>query len=110
FGAIGETVPQARPGVPVGHEPPRIDWIGRPEQTNVRLNNPGLHGVDDIRDLWNQQKPFALAPELKSFFLQRLKAGLEEYDMRDGKADWTPASLSANANVFLDDFLLFDVT
>ena len=29
--------------------------------------------------------------------------------MRDGKADWTPAALAANANVFLDDFLLFDV-
>jgi len=30
--------------------------------------------------------------------------------MRDGKADWTPAALAANANVFLDDFLLFDVS
>ena len=29
--------------------------------------------------------------------------------MRDGKADWTPEALAANANVFLDDFLLFDV-
>ena len=29
--------------------------------------------------------------------------------MRDGKADWTPAALAANANIFLDDFLLFDV-
>ncbi len=30
--------------------------------------------------------------------------------MRDGKADWTPAALAASANVFLDDFLLFDVS
>jgi hypothetical protein len=29
--------------------------------------------------------------------------------MRDGKADWAPEALAANANVFLDDFLLFDV-
>ena len=29
--------------------------------------------------------------------------------MHDGKADWTPEALAANANVFLDDFLLFDV-
>src|SRR5262249_11424269 len=28
----------------------------------------------------------------------------------DGKTDWTPETLAANANVFLDDFLLFDVT
>jgi hypothetical protein len=29
--------------------------------------------------------------------------------MRDGRADWTPEALAANANVFVDDFLLFDV-
>ena len=29
--------------------------------------------------------------------------------MRDGKQDWTPSALAANANMFLDDFLLFDV-
>ena len=30
--------------------------------------------------------------------------------MRDGKADWTPEALAAVANVYLDDFLLFDVS
>jgi Polyketide cyclase / dehydrase and lipid transport/Domain of unknown function (DUF4331) len=110
FGAIGETVPQPRPGVPVGQEPPRIDWVGRPEQTNVRLNNPGVRHAVDLRDLWNQQTPFAIAEEVKPLFLQRLKESFENYDMRDGKADWTPAALAANANVFLDDFLLFDVS
>jgi hypothetical protein len=29
--------------------------------------------------------------------------------MRDGTADWAPEALAANANVFLDDFMLFDV-
>ena len=29
--------------------------------------------------------------------------------MLDGTTDWTPDALAANANVFLDDFLLFDV-
>jgi hypothetical protein len=29
--------------------------------------------------------------------------------MLDGMADWAPEALAANANVFLDDFLLFDV-
>jgi hypothetical protein len=43
-------------------------------------------------------------------FLQRLKDSLAKWDMRDGKADWTPPALAANANMFLDDFLLFDVT
>ena len=108
FGVIAETIPTEPPGR-IGHPPARIDWIGRPEQTNVRLNNPALFGVDDIRDLWNQQTPFAISKELQPLFLQRLKLSFTDWDMRDGKADWTPAALAANANVFLDDFLLFDV-
>jgi Tetratricopeptide repeat len=93
----------------IGHPVARIDWIGRPEQTNVRLNNPGLSDADDIRDLWNQQKPFEISKELQPLFLQRLKDSFADWDMRDGKADWKPEALAANANVFLDDFLLFDV-
>ena len=109
FGAIAETIPpQQRTRI----VPPiaRIDWVGRPEQTNVRLNNPGLSGIDDLRDLWNQQTPFAIPKELQPMFLKRLKDSFTEWDMRDGKADWTPDALAANANVFLDDFLLFDVS
>jgi Polyketide cyclase / dehydrase and lipid transport/Domain of unknown function (DUF4331) len=109
FGTIAETVPVPQPAGRIGHPPARIDWIGRPEQTNVRLNNPGLSGVDDIRDLWNQQTPFAISKALQPLFLQRLKDSFTDWDMRDGKADWTPEALAANANVFLDDFMLFDV-
>jgi hypothetical protein len=29
--------------------------------------------------------------------------------MKDGKADWSAEALATNANVFLDDFLLFDL-
>ena len=109
FGAIAETVPARQPVGRIGHPVARIDWVGRPEQTNVRLNNPGLLGVDDIRDLWNQQTPFAISKELQPLFLQRLKDSFADWDMRDGEADWAPEALAANANVFLDDFLLFDV-
>src|SRR5499427_622976 len=108
FGAIAETIPpqqRNRIAPPI----PRIDWVGRPEQTNVRLNNPALSGIVDLRDLWNQQTPFAIPEELKLMFLKRLKDSFAEWDMRDGKADWMPEALAANANVFLDDFLLFDV-
>jgi polyketide cyclase/dehydrase/lipid transport protein/uncharacterized protein DUF4331 len=108
FGAIGETIPLPQPGL-VSHPVARIDWVGRPEQTNIRLSNPGLHGAEDLRDLWNQQKPFEIAKELQPMFLQRLKDSFADWDLRDGKADWTPEALAANANVFLDDFLLFDV-
>jgi hypothetical protein len=109
FGAIAETVPVPQPRAPVTHPVARIDWVGRPEQTNIRLSNPALSGADDLRDLWNQQTPFAIDHALRPLFLQRLKDSFADWDMRDGKADWTPEALGANANVFLDDFLLFDV-
>ncbi|MGV7212547.1 DUF4331 family protein [Bradyrhizobium sp. UFLA05-112] len=108
FGAIAETIPpqqRTRIAPPIA----RVDWVGRPEQTNVRLNNPALSGIDDIRDLWNQQTPFAIPEELQPMFLKRLKDSFANWDMKDGKTDWTPDALAANANVFLDDYLLFDV-
>ncbi len=109
FGAIAETVPISQQRTLLGPAVLRIDWIGRPEQTNMRLNNPAMSGIDDLRDLWNQQTPFAIPKELKPLFRQRLQDSLATWDRLDGKADWTPDALAANANVFLDDFLLFDV-
>jgi hypothetical protein len=110
FGVIAETsaIPQSRSLI--GHEPPRFDWVGRPEQTNMRLNNPAMEGADDVRDLWNQMTPFALAEEFQPIFRKRLLDSLTNWDMRDGKADWTPEALTAVINVYLDDFLLFDVS
>jgi hypothetical protein len=110
FGVIAETSPLPGRASPIGHEPSRFDWVGRPEQTNMRLNNPAMAGTDDLRDLWNQQTPFAIGEELQPLFHKRLVDSLTNWDMRDGKADWTPAELTAAANVYLDDFLLFDVS
>lgn len=109
FGVVAETGPLPGYRSIIGSPPPRFDWVGRPEQTNMRLNNGALKEVDDLRDLWNQQTPFAIAEEFKPTFRKRLTDSLAEFDMRDGKAQWTPAALAASANVFLDDFLLFDV-
>jgi hypothetical protein len=110
FAVIAETTPLPRAGGALGNPPPRFDWVGRPEQTNMRLDNPGMAGTEDLRDLWNQQTPFAIGDAVRPLFLQRLKDSLASWDMRDGKADWTPPALAANANMFLDDHLLFDVT
>jgi Polyketide cyclase / dehydrase and lipid transport/Domain of unknown function (DUF4331) len=109
FGVVAETTPVPGGRGFVGHPAVRFDWVGRTEQTNVRLNNAGLKGADDVRDLWNQQTPFAIAPEFAPVFRQRLVDSLRQYDLRDGKEDWSPAQLAASANVFLDDFLLIDV-
>src|SRR5271166_6085908 len=110
FGVIAETTPLPSPSSLVGHEPPRYDWIGKPEQTNMRLNNAAMAGTEDLRDLWNQQTPFAIDEDVRPLFHKRLSDSLTNWDMRDGRADWTPAALIASANVFLDDFLLFDVS
>jgi hypothetical protein len=110
FGVIAETKPLPRASSYIGHEPPRIDWVGRPEQTNFRLNNPALAGTDDLRDLWNQQTPFAISEKFRPLFHRRLLDSLANWDMRDGKVDWLPAELEAGANVFVDDFLLIDVS
>lgn len=109
FGAIAETVPISQRRGLLGPAVLRIDWVGRPEQTNIRLHNPAMAGIDDLRDLWNQQTPFAIPQELQPLFLKRLQGSLTTWDMLDGQADWTPEALAANARVFLDDFLLFDV-
>ena len=109
FGVIAETTPLPRYMSVIGSPPPRFDWVGRPEQTNMRLNNGKLKGADDLRDLWNQQSPFAIAEEFKPVFRKRLVDSLAEWDMRDGKAQWSAAELAAGASVFLDDFLLIDV-
>jgi hypothetical protein len=110
FGVIAETSAIPQPRSLIGHEPPRFDWVGRPEQTNMRLNNPAMAGAEDVRDLWNQQTPFALAEDIRPLFRKRLLDSLTNWDMRDGKADWISADLDAVINVYLDDFLLFDVS
>jgi len=108
FGVIAETIPFGAPN-PINKLLPRIDWVGRPEQTNMRLYNAGMEGGDDLRDLWNQQTPFAIDDEWRPMFLQRLKDSLHNFDMRDGKEDWPPDALAAVSEVFLDDFLVLDV-
>jgi Polyketide cyclase / dehydrase and lipid transport/Domain of unknown function (DUF4331) len=110
FGVIAETTPLPGRASPIGVNPPRYDWVARPEQTNMRLNNPGIEGTDDLRDLWNQQTPFAISEELKPVFHQKLVESLTNWDMRDGKADWSTRALHVAANVYLDDFMLIDVS
>src|SRR4029453_5388179 len=86
FGAMAETVPTP--------------------QQRALLSHTGARA---LRAPWNKTQPLALPQALPPLFLQRLKASFADWDLRDGKADWTAEALVANANVFLDDFLLFDV-
>ena len=110
FGVIAETTPVPQPSGFIAQFPTRFDWIGKPEQTNVRLNNGALKGVDDLRDLWNQQTPFAVAEDVQPLSRKRLIDSLTNWNTRNDREDWTPTEIAANANVFLEDFLLFDVS
>jgi hypothetical protein len=107
FGVVAETSPRNR-----GAETllvPRYDWVGRPEQTNFIFN--AIPNSVDLRDLWNQQTPFAAVPsEVAALFKKRLRDSFEFWDMRDGKRDWDPASLEAHVNIRMSDFLVFDVS
>ena len=104
FGAIAESRPKQFGGF--FGKPIRLDWVGRPEQTNFRLN---LDAEPDLRDLWNQQTPYAIDPLDAPIFRERLTKSFKKWDMIDGKADWPEDLLAANVNVFFDDFLLFDL-
>jgi Domain of unknown function (DUF4331)/Polyketide cyclase / dehydrase and lipid transport len=107
FGLIGESAPRFRG--PTTLEGPRYDWIGRPEQLNFIFY--GLPNSVDLRDLWNQQEPFApMAPELVSIYRQRLYESFRFWDGRDGSIQWTGDALDAHVNVRMNDFLLFDVS
>ena len=110
FGVIAETVP-----MPGARRFRRAS--SRHASTGSAVRSRPIFGLI-IAGLW-AQTTFAISgisrrhlPLRKSFaplFLQRLKDSLANWDMRDGKQDWTPSALAANANMFLDDFMLFDV-
>jgi hypothetical protein len=104
FGAIFETTPV---DVTPQSVLVRYDWVGRPEHTNFRIFGAGKV---DLRDMWNQLPPFDLDPSLLPLFRQRLEESFKIWDLKDNKIDWDPAALNANINVFLDDFLVFDVS
>jgi Polyketide cyclase / dehydrase and lipid transport/Domain of unknown function (DUF4331) len=105
FGVIAEITP--RDPKSQAMMPPRYDWVGKPEQTNFRLN--GVPDAPDVRDAWNQETPFAISAEMLPVFRKRLIDSFRIWDGRDGKVDWDPAALAANVNVFLEDYLLIDV-
>ena len=105
FGVIAEITPRAARSQ--GATPPRFDWVGKPEQTNFRLN--GVPDAPDLRDAWNQETPFAISADMLPIYRKRLNESFKIWDMRDGKVDWDPPALAANVNVFLEDYLLIDV-
>jgi len=105
YGVIAETTP--RHPNSTSNVIPRFDWVGRPEQTNFIMNE--VPGGLDIRDLWNQETPFALSAERLPLYRQRLTESLQRWDQKDQSIEWDAASLEAHVRVRLNDFLTIDV-
>lgn len=105
FGVVAESTPRHRTSNSLLI--PRYDWVGRPEQTNFIIN--AIPNTIDLRDLWNQQQPFADFPtEVAAVFRQRLSDSFAFWDARDGETNWPPDMLAAHVNLRLADFLVFD--
>ena len=92
----------------------RLERLGRTEVKNILLSMNGvdmINGDLDVRDFYNQEDPFQLAPDHLSVYQARLNANLSFFDCLDGKLDWPrrPDGTHALTELLLADFLVVDV-
>ncbi|MEU3862699.1 DUF4331 family protein [Streptomyces sp. NPDC028722] len=93
----------------------RLERIGRPEMKNVVL---GLKNVDkvnrdlEIRDLYNSEDAFRLAPDYLGAYRARVDANLAFYDHLDGDIAWPASGQGGHplTELLLADFLVVDVS
>jgi hypothetical protein len=98
-----------------GKRPVRIERVGRPEIKNVTLSWKMFDQVNrdlEIRDLYNSEDAFKLAPDYFDAYRARMNANLAFYDGLDGKMDW---SVNEQGNhpltkLLLADFLVVDAS
>ena len=107
FAVAVETVTQ-------GPLPMRLERLGRPEVKNILLSQNGVDTVNrdlDLRDLYNQEDAFQLAPDYLGAYRARLNANLPFLDRLDGKLDWPlqPDGAHPLTELLLADFLVVDV-
>lgn len=88
-------------------QPQQLDWVGRPEVTNLSLIRPN---ASDIRSEYNNgQSRIGLSLSETSAFRARLKENIQRFDQLNGKTEWEPADLNRWALLAADDHLLFDI-
>ena len=86
----------------------QFDRLGRPEVTNVTM---AAHGSQpDLRDMYNNDRPFKVAPARADKYRTRIIKNLAHYDKIDGTTDWTISQKQVYAELIVEDFLLVDVT
>jgi hypothetical protein len=108
FAVAAETTTQGEP-------PIRLERMGRPEIKNVVLSPKAFDPVNrdlEIRDLYNQEDPFGLAPHYAGAYRARLNANLAFFDGLDDVTDW-PLDAQRDhplTELLLADFLVVDVS
>jgi hypothetical protein len=97
------TTTQDEPNAPIR----QLDRIGRPEITNVSMI---VTKGAELRDLYNQERPFNVSPDHFELYRARLKEKIAFYDRIDRKVEWPEPDQEALVSILLDDFLLVDMT
>ena len=93
----------------------RLERVGRPEVKNLLLAPKQFDPVNrdlEIRDLYNMEDAFQLAPAYQGAYRARLNANLAFWDGLDGHQDWPADEDGAHplTQLLLADFLVVDTT
>jgi Domain of unknown function (DUF4331) len=107
-GVVAETLTRGTVAV-------RLERVGRPEVKNLLLAPKQFDQVNrdlEIRDLYNMEDAFRLAPAYQGAYRARLNANLAFWDRLDGNQDWSTDQTGAHplTELLLADFLVVDVT
>ena len=112
--APGSLFAVAAETITAGRLPLRLERFGRASIKNGYLAQYGVDTVNrdlDLRDLYNQEDPFQLAPDYLGAYRARLNANLHFFDGLDGKIDWSlqPDGTHPLTELLLADFQVVDV-
>lgn len=115
FGSSGPLFAVAGETMTTGKAPLRLERVGRPEIKNVVMSSKEFDPVNrdlEIRDLYNQEDSFHLAPTYAGAYRARLNANLTFFDSLDGETDWPPDEQRNHplTELLLADFLVVDVS
>ena len=105
---VGETVTS-------GGHPVRLEHTARAELKNFILSDKQHDPINqdiEIRDLYNSEDAFRLAPYYLDAYRARLNANLAFYDGLDGKTDWPVNDQGEHplTEFLLADFLVIDIS
>ena len=100
--------------VAAGKFPVRLERFGRVFVKGQLLGELGADTVNrdlDLRELYNQEDPFQLAPNYLGAYRARLNANLAVMDGIDGKIDWPlqPDGTHPLTELYLADYQVVDV-